>query len=69
MIATQKAGAETPTMERIITAVSMPFPLCTAEKIPQGIQITAANAKDMQASFTVTLKQRNKASETTSFVK
>ena len=32
MIATQKAGAETPTMERIITAVSMPFPLCTMKQ-------------------------------------
>ena len=40
MIATQNAGADTPTIESTITTVSMPFPLLTAAKIPHGIPIT-----------------------------
>ena len=68
-MATQNAGAETPMMERSITTESMPFPLLTASKIPHGIPIADANTKDIHASFTVTLKQRNNASVTTSFVK
>jgi len=69
MIATQNAGADTPTIESTITTVSMPFPLLTAAKIPHGIPMTEAKIKDMHASFTVTLKQRISASVTTSLVK
>ena len=52
-----------------ITGKEITQTLLTAAKIPHGIPITDANTKDIHASFTVTLKQRNNASVTTSFVK